>query len=131
MDVKPRISGKDATNVAMEAEKYGPVRITASDSSALSSNADEQLTQLPATVEVALDGQRRKMPPRVRKPSPLHDQCLAPTPDLTGHHARLREAFGNTKTVEVQHVHLHSGAQGVVGIVNAAGEDHATREGQK
>jgi hypothetical protein len=35
------------------------------------------------------------------------------------------------QTVEVQHVHLHSGAQGVVGIVNAAGEDHATREGQK
>ena len=26
------------------------------------------------------------------------------------------------QTVEVQHVHLHSGAQGVVGIVNAAGE---------
>ena len=38
---------------------------------------------------------------------------------------------GHKQTVEVQHVHLHSGAQGVVGIVNAAGEDHATREGQK
>ena len=42
-----------------------------------------------------------------------------------------RHRRGHKQTVEVQHVHLHSGAQGVVGIVNAAGEDHATREGQK
>jgi hypothetical protein len=28
----------------------------------------------------------------------------------------------NKQTVEVRHVHIHSGAQGVVGIVNAAGE---------
>jgi hypothetical protein len=237
MDVKPRISGKDATNVAMEAEKYGPVHIGASDSSASSSDADEELTQLPATVDVPRDGQRRKVPPRVRKPSPQHDQCLAPTQDLTGHRARLREAFGNTmsdefvevmlgkvvealkpspfdqldeptlnaalaiidsvqcrseleafiaveivatgfsglrflrqshknmteeyisvygnyankllrlqldlmraldrhrrghkQTVEVRHVHLHSGAKGVVGIVNAAGEGHETRPDQK
>jgi hypothetical protein len=42
-----------------------------------------------------------------------------------------RHRRGHKQTAEVRHVHLHSGAQGVVGIVNAAGEDHATREGQK
>jgi hypothetical protein len=33
-----------------------------------------------------------------------------------------RHRRGNKQTVEVRHVHIHSGAQGVVGIVNAAGE---------
>jgi hypothetical protein len=239
MDVKPRISGKDATNVAMEAEKYGPVHIGASDSSASRSDSDQEVVQVPAPTDGARgSGNRRKAPPpRVRKPSPIHDQFLAPTPDLAGYRARLREAFGNTmsdefvevmlgkviealkpspfdqldeptlnaalaiidsvqcrseleafiaveivatgfsglrflrqshknmteeyisvygnyankllrlqldlmrtldrhrrghkQTVEVRHVHLHSGAQGVVGIVNAAGEDHATRPAQK
>jgi hypothetical protein len=30
-----------------------------------------------------------------------------------------RHRRGNKQTVEVRHVHIHSGAQGVVGIVNA------------
>jgi hypothetical protein len=30
-----------------------------------------------------------------------------------------RHRRGNSQTVEVRHVHIHSGAQGVVGIVNA------------
>jgi hypothetical protein len=34
-----------------------------------------------------------------------------------------RHRRGHKQTVEVRHVHLHSGAQGVVGIVNAAVED--------
>ncbi len=37
-----------------------------------------------------------------------------------------RHRRGNTQTVEVRHVHIHSGAQGVVGIVNADGK---AREG--
>ena len=235
---KSRISGKEAAYLAMEAAKYPPVRISAADNSAQGSNEAEVTENLPAPIKDAQDNcERRKAPPRVRKPSPIHDQYLAPTPDLDGYRARLREAFGNTmsdefvdvmlgkviealkpspfdkldeptlnaalaiidsvqcrselealiaveivatgfsglrflrqshknmteeyvsvygnyankllrlqldliqaldrhrrghkQTVEVQHVHLHSGAQGVVGIVNAAGEDHATREGQK
>jgi hypothetical protein len=36
-----------------------------------------------------------------------------------------RHQRGNKQTIEVQHVHIHSGGQGVVGIVNAA----ETREG--
>ena len=35
---KPRISGKEATQVAMEAEKYGPVRICATDDSTPNTN---------------------------------------------------------------------------------------------
>jgi hypothetical protein len=35
-------------------------------------------------------------------------------------HALDRHRRGNTQRVEVQHLHIHSGAQGVVGIVNAA-----------
>jgi putative DNA primase/helicase len=49
---------------------------------------------------------RRKAPPRVRKPSPLHDQFLAPTPDLDGYRTRLREAFGNTMSDEFVEVML-------------------------
>jgi hypothetical protein len=30
----------------------------------------------------------------------MHDQCLAPTPDLESHRKRLREAFGNTMSDE-------------------------------
>jgi hypothetical protein len=44
--------------------------------------------------------------PRVRKPSPIHDQYLAPTPDLDGYRARLREAFGNTMSDEFVDVML-------------------------
>jgi hypothetical protein len=235
---KPRISGKEATHVAMEAQEYSPVRICAADDSTPNSNEPAATGQVPAQINGTLDsGHARKAPPRVRKPSPQHDQYLAPTPDLEGYRARLRESFGNTmsdefvdvmlgkviealkpspfdrleeatfnaalatidsmqcrseleallaveimatgfsglrflrqshknmteeyisvygnyankllklqmglmqaldrhrrghkQTVEVRHIHIHSGAQGVVGIVNAPGEDHATRPAQK
>jgi hypothetical protein len=41
-------------------------------------------------------------------------------------HALDRHRRGNKQTVEVRHVHIYSGGQGVVGIVNAAGKE---REG--
>jgi hypothetical protein len=41
-------------------------------------------------------------------------------------HALDRHQRGNQQTVEVRHVHIHSGAQGVVGIVNTGG----VREGE-
>src|SRR5215471_14766232 len=46
-------------------------------------------------------------------------------------HALDRHRRGHKQTVEVRHVHIHSGFQGVVGIVNAAEEGHATRGGPK
>ena len=98
---KPRISGKEATHVAMEAEKYGPVQIGAADDSMPNSNEPADKAQVPAQMNGTPDsGHARKAPPRVRKPSVLHDQFLAPTPDLEGYRARLREAFGNTLSDE-------------------------------
>ena len=108
IDVKPRISGKDATNVAMEAEKYGPVQIGPSDSSAPSSDTDQVVAQVPARTDGTGDGSKphKAPPPRVRKPSPIHDHFLAPTPDLAGYRARFREVFGNTMSDEFVDVML-------------------------
>ena len=104
---KPRISGKEATHVAMEAQEYGPVRICAADDSTPNTNEPPDKAQVPAPMNGTPDGgHARKAPPRVRKPSPLHDQYLAPTPDLEGYHARLREAFGNTLSNEFVDVML-------------------------
>ena len=104
---KSRISGKEATYLAMEAAKYPPVRISAADNSAQGSNVAEVTENLPAPIKDAQDNcERRKAPPRVRKPSPIHDQYLAPTPDLDGYRARLREAFGNTMSDEFVDVML-------------------------
>ena len=65
------------------------------------------MPNLPAPVDGsgAADGQRRA-PPRVRKPSPNNNQCLAPTADLEGYRAQLREAFGKTMSDEFVDVML-------------------------
>jgi hypothetical protein len=104
---KSRISGKEATYVAMAANKYPPVKIGAPDNSEQSSEATQTTPNLPAPVDGAgaADGQRRA-PPRVHKPSPNNNQCLAPTADLEGYRAQLREAFGNTMSDEFVDVML-------------------------
>ena len=96
---RPRISGKDATHVAIEAQQYGPVQIRENDKLIPTDDVSD-LPQVPAEMDATLPGGPRKAPPRVRKPSPLHDQYLAPTPDLESYRARLREAFGNTLSDE-------------------------------
>jgi hypothetical protein len=95
--VKSRISGKDATTIARKALKRRPIPLLAS----------EGVEQPPGAL-VPSDGleQERKTPPRVRKPSPLNDQCVAPMPDLESHRKRLREAFGNTMSDEFVNVLL-------------------------
>jgi hypothetical protein len=104
---KPQISGKEATYVALEAQKYGPIQISASDNSDQGSDTGQAIAQVPVPVDDTQDVARRRLaPPRVRKPSPLHDQCLAPTPDLGGYRARLREALGNTMSDEFVDVML-------------------------
>jgi hypothetical protein len=103
---KPRISGKEATHVAMEAEKYSPVRICEADDSTPNSKEPADLAQVPAQMNTPDGGDVRKAQPRVRKPSALHDQYLAPTPDLEGYRSRLREAFGNTMSDEFVDVML-------------------------
>ena len=92
-DEKSRISGKDAAYVALDAAKYPPVHISEVDSSANGSDGTAVMEKLPSPVsDQPGDGERRQAPPRVRKPSPIHDQYLSPTADLAGYRTRLREA---------------------------------------
>jgi hypothetical protein len=86
-----RIGGKEAANVALEALKRRPIQLLPADGAQESPDA-----LLPS----GGSDQDRTAPPRVRKPSPHQDQCLAPTPDLESHRKRLREAFGNTMSDE-------------------------------
>jgi hypothetical protein len=105
-----RITGEEATYAAMAAQKYPPVKLEeagaaedpAKDPTTKSANA-----QLPVGADNAtLTVNQRKPPPRVRKPSPLHDRFVAPTDDLKGYHARLRETLGNTMSDEFVSVML-------------------------
>jgi hypothetical protein len=98
--MKPHIDGAEVTYVAMEAGKRGPIRIGAAEGEVPSDRAP--VPQAP--IAAPTDG--RKAPPRLRKPSPDHDQCLAPTGDLESHRARLRDAFGNTLSDEFVEVLL-------------------------
>ena len=104
---KSRISGKQATYLAMAAGKYPPVQIGAPDDLPRSSEATQTTPNLPAPAvwEPEADSQR-KAPPRVRKPSPVHNQYLAPTVDLESYRAQLREAFGKTMSDEFVNVML-------------------------
>jgi hypothetical protein len=89
--MKSRISGKEATYAALEASKRPPIRLEAAKDS-------QETTGLLKPSDGP--NPERQAPPRVRKPSPGNDQCLAPTADLESHRTRLREAFGNTMSDE-------------------------------
>lgn len=103
---KSRISGKEATYVAMAASKYPPVHIQTSENPQTSGEAQAR-RNLPASADGHADiGVQRRPPPRVRKPSPVHNQYVAPTADLEGYRAQLREAFGNTMSDEFVDVML-------------------------
>jgi hypothetical protein len=70
---KPRISGKEATHAAMEAEKYGPIRIRAADDSPPNSNESADVAQVPAQVKDTPDGgHARKAPQIIGPPSRYH-----------------------------------------------------------
>jgi hypothetical protein len=84
--MKLRIRAKESTYVALEASKRDPIRLEAGGDAVPADRAP--VPQAP--VAAPTDG--RKSPPRLRKPSPQHDRCLAPTGDLESH----REPFGNT-----------------------------------
>ena len=72
---KSRISGKDATYLVMAEAKYPPVHISESDKSTQGSDVTEMAEKLPAPVDDATStNKQRKAPPRVRKPSPIHNQ---------------------------------------------------------
>jgi hypothetical protein len=98
--MKLRIDNKYPTYVAIEASKRGPIRVEPAEGGV---RTDKAVVAQPPVVAPA-DG--RKAPPRLRKPSPDHDRCVAPTGDLETHRARLREAFGNTLSDEFVEVLL-------------------------
>src|SRR5690242_11218086 len=105
MAARKHIGGRDATRMAVENNSRGPVTI---EPSPLNGAADTPATSIDAaglvpvsTGSAALEPRpQRRRPPRVRKPSPNNDQCLAPTADLEGHRAALRQAFGDTLSDE-------------------------------
>ena len=105
--MKSRISAKEAAYVARESLKRRAIRLLAPE-------GGEQPAG--ALVPSELSEDARQAPPRVLKPSPLNDQCVAPTPDLESHRKRLREAFGNTMSDEFAvgraRCRMHGGARG-------------------
>ena len=109
-DEKPqRLSGRDATNAAIDAQKYPPVKVEAPGDEVhiTEPGPGTDIAQLQLEGDITLtpkDG--RNPPPRLQKPSPQHDHYLAPTNDLEGHRARLRETFGNTLSYEFVEVML-------------------------
>jgi hypothetical protein len=88
MAKKARVSGLQATHAALEESQRGPICLEPADSQTVRPT-------LPACPASA-----RKPPPRVRKPHPGNNRCLAPTADLELHRARLRQAFGDTLSDE-------------------------------
>jgi hypothetical protein len=95
-----RINGAEAVYIAQEASKRGPISLESAPIDPTESNSPAQSTEIQRVPA------GRKAPPRVRKPSPHHDKCLAPTADLDSHRARLREAFGETMSDEFVDVML-------------------------
>jgi hypothetical protein len=100
-----RISSKEATYVALEANKRGPIALESPTGMVPASASAPEPGSRPETSPETTNA-RRKPPVRVRKPSPGSDRCLAPTPDLEGHRARLRDAFGSTMSDEFTDVML-------------------------
>ncbi len=97
--MKLHIDGKEATYVAIEASKRDPIRVEPAE------GVPADMAPGPrAAVAASTDG--RKPPPRLRKPSPGNDQCLAPTGEVESHRARLRKAFGATLSDEFVEVLL-------------------------
>jgi hypothetical protein len=130
--MRRHISGREATYMAIESDKRGPVQIeplpadgvasapsstpttssavpadgVASAPSSTPTTSSAALVPASASSAIAQAGTPRKAPPRVRKPSLNHDQCVAPTPDLEAHRGALRQAFGNTLSNEFAEVML-------------------------
>jgi len=91
-NAKPKISGRDATYVALEAAKREPICIVETDSAAVAP------ANSPAPSQDVTSS--RRAPPRLCKPDARRDQCMAPTPDLAAHRESLREALGQTMSDE-------------------------------
>jgi hypothetical protein len=102
---RKHIRGRDAARMAIENNERQPVQIEPlpADDAAIVPATTTGATALVHTDTrsgISQSTAPRKRPPRVRKPSKHSDQCLAPTADLEGHRAALRQAFGDTLSDE-------------------------------
>jgi len=105
MTARKHIRGRDAARMAEENNERQPVQIEplpADDAASVPAATTGGTPLVPAGTgsDISQSTAGRKRPPRVRKPLPRNDQCLAPTTDLEGHRAALRQAFGNTLSDE-------------------------------
>ena len=96
--------------MAIESDKRGPVKIElpeGGEADAASATTGPSAPTLASSgAAISLPSTPRKKPPRVRKPSPNDNRCVAPTGDLEAHRAALRVAFGNTLSDEFAEVML-------------------------
>jgi hypothetical protein len=118
MNLRRHISGREATHMAIDSDKRGPVQIAPLPANDTAVPPNDSAGALPATTDStgrvpAIAGSAtpqaiapRRAPPRVRKPSLHNDQCVAPTRDLEAHRSALRQAFGNTLSNEFAEVML-------------------------
>jgi hypothetical protein len=86
-DDEKHIHGRDATRMAVENDKRRPIALEPAPSGAVDAVSESH-------VPVEANTHTRTAPPRVLKPSRMHDQVNAPSPDLEGHRAALRRVFG-------------------------------------
>jgi len=103
--VGKHIRGRDAARMAVESNSRAPVPIEPlpvedAPNAPATINVAASLSSASTEATVSQPRAHRRKPPRVRKPSPHNDQCLAPTADLEGHRAALRQAFGDTLSDE-------------------------------
>jgi hypothetical protein len=87
MSEEKHISGREATNVAVENDQRRPIALDPAPNGSVDLVSE-------SNVPVETNGHSRTAPPRVLKPSRGNDQVRAPTPDLEGHRAALRRVFG-------------------------------------
>ena len=86
-DDEKHIRGRDAARMAVENDKRRPIALEPAPSGAVDAVSESH-------VPVEANTHARTAPPRVLKPSRMHDQVNAPSPDLEGHRASLRRVFG-------------------------------------
>ena len=86
-DDEKHIRGRDAARMAVENDKRRPIALEPAPSGAVDAVSESH-------VPVEANTHARTAPPRVLKPSRMHDQVNAPSPDLEGHRAALRRVFG-------------------------------------
>jgi hypothetical protein len=99
MKERSRINGLKATYLALECAERKPIHLQPA-------TENQKLPASPLLPPLQSNGEQRKAPPRVRKPDPASDRCLAPTTDLEKDRKCLRETFGNTVSDEVVDVLL-------------------------